>query len=404
MSGDYAFVGVDVIAMASPTEAVLANQTVVVADGEITAVVPAGEAEVTGATLVIDGRGKYLIPGLSDMHVHYWPDDVEGVLFVAHGVTRVRNMHGEPAHLALKHRIAAGELLGPELRTTGPAVDGSPPYQPNMVVLETPAQAVAEVARQAAAGYEMIKAYSSLQPDVYAALVEAAERRGMPVVGHVPDAVGIEAAAPHQMSGEHLLLFDLAGNHAAQVAATVRNGMWSCPTLVAYDRVRRLDTLRLVGIEGDAYVDPALRAVWQGLLTQVDVPRAALARVVSDLDRAGGGLLVGTDANVAFLVPGWSMHDELELLVDAGLSPYDALRAATYNAAEIFGELDRSGTVGVGRDADLILLDRDPLEDIARIRAQAGVMVKGAWYPAEVLAAALEEVRRIRSQSLAPRE
>lgn len=385
-AGDVAFVGVAVVPMDG--DRVLEGRTVLVRDGVVAAV--GEEVAVPGGALRIDGRGRYLMPGLADMHVHNWYEE-EHVLFLANGVTTVRNLWGAPMHVRWRREIEAGERLGPTIRTTGPIVDGAEPvWQEGAVVVTTPERAREVVADQKAAGYDAVKVYDRLSADAYAALAAAAREAGMRLEGHVPAAVGIgRALEAGQDSVEHLGGYPLANAETmAELAKrTAEAGTWSCVTLVVYAKRDPGPEMR--------YVPPRLRATW-GPATVAEVPpplrelAAMRGRAARTLHEATGRVLLGTDCGTPFIVAGWSVHEELALLVGAGLTPYEALSCGTRRAAEYLGE--PSGVVAEGKRADLLLLDANPLEDVANAARIRGVMVRGRWLPREELDRMLETV------------
>jgi imidazolonepropionase-like amidohydrolase len=423
-----AFVGVNVVPM--DREAVLAGQTVVVRGDRIVALGPAAEVVVPEDATRVDGAGRWLMPGLADMHVHTWtPDDFP--LFLANGVTTVRNMFGSALQLEWRRQVAAGELLGPTILTAGPIIDGDPPVWPGSEVLTDPAQAEAVVLGQQQDGYDFLKVYAGLKLDVYDALVAAAKAHGMRCMGHVPDAVGIEhVIAARQASIEHLDGFAAAALAAdspfvgktdsrlmmrawkhvddtrlAELAARcAKNGVWNCPTLVVLEK--------WVGPEAAAvemqrpemkYVAPVLIAFWKPensyltrlpaeVLEQVAGGDADRKRCVGILHKQGARILAGTDMGNPFVVAGFALHEELGNLVQAGLSPYEALRAATSGAAEFMGASAEWGTVAVGARADLLLLEANPLEDVRHATRRVGVMVRGQWFEQAALQGQLDEL------------
>lgn len=385
-----AFTHVGVIPMteAGPAE----DQTVVVTDGRICATGPAAEvAPPAGATLV-DGRGLWLVPGLADMHVHLnQPEDL--LLYVANGVTTVRVMWGFPQTLELREQIRGGELLGPEIWTTGPLMDGYPPYWPGCEVVTSTAQALSSVRAQAEAGYDFIKVYSRLGLPVYDAIVEAAAEVDMPVVGHVPDAVGLEhALISGQQTFEHLLGYDLEESDGRLEAMTAELGAWNCPTLVVWDHMARVDELRGAPPEGIEHVHPALAESWATSEAYAEHPIGLYERKVGELFELGAPIVAGTDASNPYVLPGYSLHDELALLEASGLTTSEALEATTVAAAELLGTLDRSGTIEVGKDADLVLVEGDFFESLDRLRHPAGVVVKGRWLPRDELEGLLADL------------
>lgn len=428
-SGGFAITGATIVTMAG---GVLANHTVVVTGDRITALGPTGQVEVPAGATVIDGAGKWVMPGLADMHVHLWNKD-ELTLFLAAGVTTVRNMSGAPHHLIWRSQIAAGQWIGPAIVTAGPVIDGDSPVWPGSTVLDDPADADKLVAEQKAAGYDFLEPYSGLSFDAYQALVAAAKHHDMPLEGHVPFSIGLSAAiAAGQRSIEHLdsWLFAMLPEHvdlsrlrgtneATRVALTrfdplrlpaligqaVAAHTWICPTLTAGDRTGALDDL------------PALRqrTPWLDLMAPAMVerweqdPRVARydfhdygavrgaakldAEIVGELAHANAQLLVGTDAGNPFVVPGASLHDEIELLVAAGFPRPRVLRAATADAAKFLGAPNEAGVIAVGARADLLVLPVDPLS-VALPLIPDGVMVRGRWMPRDRLEAALADIKR----------
>jgi imidazolonepropionase-like amidohydrolase len=427
-----AFVNVNVIPM--DRERILAGQTVIVRDGRIAEIGPAGRTKVPVGALSVDGHGKYLIPGLADMHVHLYPgvgnqDDLASQqlqLFLANGVTTIRNMIGKPEHLTLRDRIAKGDLLGPRIYTAGPPLLGN--------TVPTPEVGERAVEEQKKAGYDFLKVHEGLSPETYAAIVETAKRVGIPFAGHVTATVGLKRAlAARQTSIEHLdgyLQAMVADNSPvpptpsqvvlgpvlenideskipALARATRAAGVWNDPTLtlfkliVSYDKAEEL--LKWPELQ---YVPAKMR---EGFAKQkqstADIPAPASERqryidlrnkMLIALHRAGAKLLVGPDSPQFFLVPGFATHRELQSFVDAGLTPYEAIEAATRNPAEYIAEIMKVprdfGTVEVGLRADLLLLDTNPLEAVANLQRRAGLMVRGRWLPESELRKMLENI------------
>lgn len=411
-------------------EIVLKDQVVLVEGGRIAAVGPAGDVEVPAGAQVVDGAGQWLIPGLADMHVHLWATS-DCALFLANGVTTVRNMFGSALQLQWRREIESGERLGPRIYTAGPIIDGSPPIWPGSTVVTDPAAADAVVLAQKAAGYDFIKVYSNLTAEAHAALLKAATRHGMRAMGHVPMAVPIgDAIAGGQASCEHLTglleacqrdgspLFGKVSMRNApeawkfcdesKVAAVAESaaagGLWNCPTLVVLQKwAKGGDADALLARPEMRFVAPSVKASWASpamyLARMPDefiaANRAAGAdrlRAVRLLHEAGAPLLAGTDLGNPYVVAGWSLHEELANLVAAGLSPYEALRAATADAAKFMGAAGEWGTIEVGARADLVLLDGDPLADVGAAGTPSGVVVRGRWLPAAELAHMLEDV------------
>lgn len=412
----FAVVGVTVIPV--ERDDYLPDQTVLVEDGRIAYVGPRQTSPPTPAGVpVIDGGGKYLIPGLTDMHVHI-AGEHDLALFVASGVTTVRNMWGFTGpfvwmgladQLALRGRVERGEVLGPRIITAGPILDGRPPNSPFMKVVESSAQGRLAVQEQAEKGYDFIKVYDNLTPQAHAGVMAAARAAGLPVAGHSPAKVGLDAVlASGQVSIEHLtgyLDYDavslaVPGGRLVDYARKTRqSGVWNCPSVVIFQkRVPAGGIAANYRQPGMEHVSLGMKLFWPIQLmgfnqtlryrgSDYGARMLELQReVIAALHAAGAGLVAGTDAGNPFVIPGVSLVEELRHLVDAGLSPLEALRAATRNAAAALGREDEAGTVSAGKVADLVLLDANPLEDIEHVGAIAGVAVRGLWLTAGELA------------------
>ncbi|MCA1623335.1 MAG: amidohydrolase family protein [Acidobacteria bacterium] len=414
-----AFVNVNVVPMDS--ERVVQNQTIIIRDGRIAAIGAAKRVRVPQGAVKIDGRGRYLMPGLADMHVHleYFDREAQLLLFLANGVTTVRNMDGRPNILEWRKRIAAGNLLGPNIFTAGAILEGKPPFRNDNRVVETPAEAVAEVVKQKQEGYDFIKVYHTLDRETYKAIVAEATKHGLTVAGHVPRSVGLPGAlAANQKSIEHLdgFIDEIEADDSplknqrswlkryfavkvddakirSIVGATERAKVWNVPTLVE----RRLSALTTNELQTRLrqpelkYLPPETAEFWSasnkritGRMSADDFARLAEGektrnRLVKLLHDGGARLLVGTDTPNAFVIPGFLVVEELQNFVEAGLTPYQAIKAATKDAAEFLGASNEFGTISVGRRADLILVEGNPLESVANLKRRAGVMVRGRW-------------------------
>lgn len=410
------------------------GMTVLVSGDRITAVGSAASVTVPRGARVIDGRGRYLIPGLWDMHVHlsYLPAEALP-LFLANGVLGVREMGGEVEQLLRwRGEIAAGRLPGPRIIVPGPVVEspqwlamlrdraGDLPGAAGLLRQRT-GVGTAEDARRAvdsaaALGVDFIKIRNSASRESYFALAREARRRGLPLAGHAPQPVGPgEASDSGHASFEHAFLPALDGMTPADRAALFRrfraNGTAVTPTLIAGRNHRLLPDSVVAAALADSlgvrdarrrYLPPRLLAKWREereLVTR-DRPRdwAALHRShlrdVREMQREGVRILAGTDVGVQLVYPGWGLHEELELLVrEAGLTPAEALRSATLAPAEFLGLQRALGTVEVGKLADLVLLDADPLADIRNTRRIRAVVVNGRLHDRAALDAMLEGVR-----------
>jgi hypothetical protein len=403
-----AFVGVHVLPM--DTERVLRDHTVVVAGGRITAVGPAAEVEVPAGATRIAGEGRYLIPGLVDAHVHCF-DEGDLMVYLANGVTTVRNLMGTAWHLELRARITRGEIAGPRFLTSGPFVN-EPEYS-------TPDDVQRAVAEHVDAGFDCLKIHGRLSPAAYDVLLEEAALAELPVIGHAPRNLPIERVLERGGQREISHAEEYLYTHfdglpqpvtdeavLAIARATAESGITVTPNLVAFRSiVSQIEDLeRELARPEVAYVAPPVGRGWlpdlnryrRDFAPEDAAPMAErytlLVRFTRALAEAGVPLLAGSDAMNPCAVPGFSLHDELELLVAAGLTPYRALRAATATAGEFLG--DGSGVVAEGAPADLVLLASNPLDSIRATRAIEGVLRAGRWFAQEDLARELERRAR----------
>jgi imidazolonepropionase-like amidohydrolase len=445
------FKGVNVVDVISGS--VQHDFDVAIRDGRIAAVAPAGRATAPSGARVVDATGKFLIPGLADMHVHWYDERYLG-LFIANGVTRVRQMWGMPVHLDWRKRIEAGELLGPRFSISSPIVDGPHPFWPGSIAVSDPRAATEVVGTIKKSGYDFVKVYSGLTRDGYFALIRAARESGLPVAGHVPAAVSAaEAADAGQTSIEHLtnvmisssaaedrlrpLLVDrmLKGGDmttginakeraaireqteqmlatyddakaAALFARLAKDHTWQCPTLVVMRNMASLDNPAFTDDPRLKYMPRQVREQWN----PANDPRVATrSKADYDLDRrlfrkymeiipamkkAGVEFLAGTDVLNPFAFPGFSLHDELDLLVEAGLTPAEALRTATIAPARFLHDEAANGSVAAGKNADLVLLDANPLERISNTQRIAAVVSRGRYLDRGELDAVLAAVEK----------
>ena len=424
-----AFENVNLIPMDS--ERVVKNQTVIVQDGVIERIGDNEQINIPSGAMVIDGSDKYLMPGLVDMHVHIeFENDL--LLLVANGVTSVRNMWGNtdkklrfgmPDQLELRRLIEQGRLFGPTIYTAGPVMEGEPAFHPLASALASPQEAAQSVAWQKAQGYDFIKVYDHLSPEVYSAILDAARENNLPVVGHVPFAVGLDnVLASKQHTIEHLtgyidpdaVEFTIPEDQLDEYARKTREaGVWNCVTLSEYPKSKETPEgfERLQNQAGMRYISPGTRMLSPFLYLMAskshtysgaDYPQriAELNRqMVRALHEAGAGILLGTDAAQAYHLPGFSVHEELAMMVEAGLSPYEALATGTRNPALALGKQAEFGTLEAGKRADLILLENNPLIDVGFVQDRTGVMLRGRWYPEDQLNRILDDLVRSYSPS-----
>ncbi|MGH7538296.1 MAG: amidohydrolase family protein [Gemmatimonadales bacterium] len=422
-----AIVGVGIVMLQA--ERVIEEQTVVVGGGRIQAIGPTAEVRVPEGASRVDGRGRFVMPGLADMHVHLF-NSRDLALYVANGITTIRNLGGYEAAdsiLRIRQEVRDGQRLGPTIYTSGNWLDGDPPFRPENTVVRTPQDAERVVAQQAAAGYEFIKVYVTLRPEVYRAIVEAARRRSIPVTGHVPAAVGIDdVLASGQIGIDHLGQYPLSrfgqasGDSALEEFSrrTSERGVSVTTTLVMLQRslamrgnpefVRDL----LAGPEA-RYLSPATREFWMRapFLSQQRLPTAGAVygqtqRLAARLHAHDVRLLLGTDAGLWGNPPGFSAIEELRLLVESGLTPAQALWAATLAPAAFLNQYvpgaDQPGEVRVGMRADLLVLEQNPLTDVSAVSRKVGVVLRGRWIPEAELQALLEGLASDYARSAPP--
>jgi imidazolonepropionase-like amidohydrolase len=372
------------------------DQTVILTGNRITALGRTGRLKLPADTQMVDATGQFLIPGLWDMHVHIgWKFDLP--LFVANGVMGVRTMDGDPEYRLWRKEVEASALVGPRMVIASGILDGPQSYFDDHIKVGSPDEAREAVRKARREGAEFIKIHDLLPRDAYFATIDEARRQGLPVAGHVPTAMTPEEASDAgQVSIEHLTrMDDLSldgegrGRAAALFARFKKNHTWHCPTLVM---TRNYASLRDPSITSDPrvkYVSPGRKDFFRkvkdaGLSTQEQAARKRIYQkkqaIVSAMQRAGVGILAGTDLGNPYLFPGFSLHDELAILVEAGLKPVEALQAATRNPARFLGREKELGTVQQGKLADLVLLDADPLADIHNTTKIRAVAANGRFY------------------------
>lgn len=412
-----AFVNVNVVPM--DRERVLEGHTVLVRGDRIIAVAPSGSIDVPRFAHRIDGTGRYLMPGLSEMHGHTpVPGGDPGTefvrnmmfLYVANGVTTVRGMLGAPGQLELRSMVARGEIVGPMLYLAGPSFNGDS--------INSPAEAERRVRRQKAEGWDLLKIHPGLTVAEYDAMARTAAEVGIRFGGHVPADVGlVHAMRMGQQTFDHIdgyIAYLDAADKAIDarkldevVEMTVRTGSWIVPTQVLWEvgainlgdleRLRAMPELRYwpkQDVENwvnafrrgqsSADFDPELAALHAR-------NRRVLLKALAD---GGAKILMGTDSPQIFSVPGFSLHREMQAMADAGMSTYQILESGTGNVGDYFEAWDSFGTVAVGRRADLILLDADPLQSVANVARRVGVMVRGRWLPEKEIQQRLARIAR----------
>ena len=383
---------------------VVPDQLIAIKNGRFTAVMADPIFWKPGSDMrVIDGAGKYAMPGLWDMHVHVcWSDTNATLLMPAllrHGITGVRDMGGD-LHMAnaFKQRVQADPRLGPDIMACGPILDGDPPVFTDFTLpLNGTSDVAAVIDSLVANGADFIKVYSLLDRPEFQRIADHCTARGIPFAGHLSELVDPEhAIGSGQRSVEHLNRLDELWNtdpaRLDSIASLMEmNAAWSCPTLVVYDRKARAHEPSLRDTARDALV-PGLQVEWQqwhksrtGRYASAhahDSLRRSFERqlaLVKHMHERGVPLLAGSDlSGQAFVYPGIGLHEELELLVQAGLTTSDALRAATIRPAEFFGTQAKYGSIAAGKQADLLLLTADPLLSIRNTRTIKTIVHRGA--------------------------
>lgn len=426
------------------SEAAKPDMTVIISGNRIQQVGKSRSTPIPKYAEVVDANGRYMIPGLWDMHIHWYEQDYLG-LFIANGVTGVRIMSGQPLHYEWRKEIEAGRLLGPRMMIASEIVDGPKPFWPNSISVKNATEARQAVDQIKQQGADFVKVYSFLPRDAYLAIAEESKKQGIAFEGHVPLSVTAEEASrAGQKSIEHMTgileacsskrdeIFsaaqaDLAdeevsqkptfwGPHVEALRQTQlntynpdranalftlfkNNGTWQCPTLTL---------LHILGYGDDPALarDPRLRFLPQSVKASWDPSKAygetaaefTLAKeefeterqIVGVMQQSGAGILAGTDTLNPFIFPGFSLHDELGFLVQAGLLPIEALQAATLNPARFMGREKDLGTIEAGKLADMVLLYANPLDDISNTKKIWAVIYNGKLYPREALDQMLE--------------
>jgi imidazolonepropionase-like amidohydrolase len=398
------------------------------------------ESDIPVQAQTIDGDGLYLMPGLVDAHVHYLDAPVFGRLMIANGVLFVRDM-GMPNDYILEVRDALnrGDMLGPELITTGAILDGYPPLIPLISLgIQTPEEGRTAVSRQAEAGVDMIKVYSKLDKDVFLAIVDEAQKHNLKVVGHVPDSIYIEdAAAAGLQSSEHFFGFekviakllgapvkfsyDGMGSEAdylqrlgevnpdelRNVYQRIRaSGMTICPTVITFKVGTDIDTFQTGNFLHNEFVSPMVRNIWQTLWSQQaklpDFIWQNWAQMVCGMNQAGIPLMVGTDLMIPGIFAGYSVHEEMAIWQEAGIPPVDVLRSATSVPAQFMGLGKRLGNLREGKTASMVLIRANPLEDIRNASHIEGVFLRGMYFNRRDLDQLLAEAKNLAQSPTSP--
>lgn len=425
-----ALTNVNVIPMTAKNK-VIENTTVVIVDNKISAI----GGKIPNDAIIIDGEGKWLIPGLIDMHVHNLVDGSPGnnyptkgasiffdnqdimLLYVANGVTTTFELSGRVEHFGQRNEIIKGDVIGPRIALAA-LIDGSNASK----VATTPSEGRQAVRIAKGDGYEFIKVYSGLNIETYQAIVDEANKQEMKVVGHIPNAFEgktEDAFVPHFGLVAHAEEFSKQANEFTEEEAyklaklAKENGTWVTPNLSNLVRIaaqgRSLDAVK--DLPSYKYVHPLMQDKW---ITANQYNKGANPKRVAYYDKLvdfhvklvkafkelGVPMVAGTDAGTSGIVWGYSLHDELTLLVDAGLTTEETLAAATRLAATWLEIDDKVGTVEVGKFADLVLLDENPLLDINNTRKISGVFFNGRWVDKNQIDIMLENLAKKNSENI----
>lgn len=415
---DYAIANVHVIPMNQDT--VLENYTVLIEGDRIVQVAPASEVDISLGTTTIEGTGKYLIPGLAEMHGHVPPTDpdpnapayfdeeyVESTLFlyVSNGITTVRGMLGYPNQLKLKDKVNSGELIGPNLYLAGPSFNGN--------TISAPEEARKRAIQQKEEGWDLLKIHPGLTLEEYDAMAETAHEIGIHFGGHVPEEVGIvHAIESGQLTIDHIDGY-VAYLHSFEepereqkmaeiIQMTKDHGVWIVPTQALwetiigaadYDAMKQYEELKYIPkTVKENYFNFADNPVSSYTIGNPEDQAELRRRLLQEMNKAGVKILMGTDAPQLFSVPGFSIHRELPHMKAAGMTNFEILLSGTKNVGEYFADWDDFGTIAEGQRADLVLMNGNPLEELSHIQNHSGVMVQGNWYSREMIDKKLAEI------------
>ena len=412
-------------------ETVIEHQVVIVKDGRITDIAPVNKVKYDADAEVIKASGRYLLPGLAEMHAHVPPiDDLSPMkevlmLFALNGITTIRGMLGHQKHLELREGLRKGEITGPNFYTTGPSFNG--------MSVKTPEDGAAMVRKQKQAGYDYLKLHPGLSRQKFDAIATTAKEVGIPFAGHVSFGVGVwhaiesgyssidhldgfvEGLVPgiEKMTEQQTGLFGMLLADQADVSQIPRlmkalkaHSVWVVPTQSLAERWFHPDYTAddFLNDPDRVYMDSKTIEQWisskNSLVNNPGIDREKIKKFIElrrnlilQCQKNGVGLLLGCDAPQVFNVPGASTHSELQYLVLAGLTPYEALKTGTLNVAKYLGKKD-SGVIKKGAVADLILLNGNPLNDITQTRNIDGVMIGNKWMPKVFIDSELAKLKK----------
>ena len=400
-------------------EVILEKQTILISEGKITAIAPTAATSVSDDMIQIDGSDKFLMPGLAEMHAHI-PTPANGddehvretlFLYLANGITTIRGMLGHPYHLALRAYAQSKAFPTPRIYTSSPSMNGNS--------IPTAEEAERKVRQYAAEGYDFLKVHPGIKREVFDVMVKTANEEGIPFSGHVPMDVGIRhAIASRYASIDHLdgyitglapsekkeeggffgvLLYDDLDESKIEelVRKTKESGIAIVPTQTLMTRwLAPTPTEEMISEPEMKYISPSLRFSWrQGKERMLDNLSyrdegyhhfvSTCNKIILQLFEAGVPILLGSDAPQVMNVPGFSIHHEMEDMIDLGMSPREVIKSGSSEVARFFGSEDEFGQIEVGQAADLVLLGANPLQDIKNARKIEGVMYQGFWLSKE---------------------
>ncbi|MBO3700723.1 amidohydrolase family protein [Roseivirga sp. E12] len=424
---DFAFTHVNLITMESET--VLPNQTVLIKEGKIITIGSSDDISTDQTDTVVDGTGKYLMPGLAEMHAHIPGNrDMDLLqetlfLYLSNGITTIRGMLGQPYHIELRDKVLSGEILGPRIYTSGPSINGNS--------VRSVEEAQTKVRAQKEAGYDFLKMHPGLTRENFDAVVATANEVGIPFAGHVSTGVGVRRALEAKYASidhvdgyiEGMVPSSIRVNPNANgffgvnftdivdtdissqlVKLTLENDVWIVPTQAMMERwIGPEDPEIIAKNEEMKYMNPRTLDNWvrtkKGIIGAPNYKGDQALKfnqirrdIIKEMHESGVKILLGSDAPQVFNVPGFSIHRELDAMVRSGLTPYEALYAGTVNPAQFFNDQGKYGTIVTGADADLILVNQNPFDNIANLRQQSGVMVRGQWLSAEQITQRLAKI------------
>lgn len=406
------------------TGEILKNKTVAIDSNRISAIY---DTEIVGSdsTIIIDGKGKYLIPGLWDMHAHYeWSHVDMDPLLIANGIIGIREMWGDmPEFVKVPKKTQPEGIVSPDIYLSCDLLDGNPPSLPGSIVITTPDDAVTAVKSQINKKVDFIKVYSALSEECFMAIAKEARKKNIPFAGHIPNRVSIYAAIEAGMaSSEHLYGFLNACSSAdtsnealintfsekmfdSLCSVLAKSSMWLCPTLTVNRAMSYLNDPTFTKDSRIAYLQGYVLEIWNQKInpyTKSEIDNFANSNrprylfelnLIGKMNKKGVKFIAGTDFPNPYVFPGFSLHDELSLMVKGGMPTLDVLRSATINAAIFMNKKADFGSVETGKLASLVLLNENPLEYIENTKTIETVIIRGNVYNRKALDLLLEQAK-----------